>query len=109
MQEVFGGSSGSSEAQSQYTSRAKSREKSKTVDVTPDAYKALRNPLAGALQNIMGGNGAGINKLISGMGGGGQESMVAPIGANEQQVLNQLMTETAAGNPRGRFFVCGMA
>ncbi len=105
MQEVFGGSSGSSEAQSQYTSksRARSREKSKTIDVTPDAYKNLRNPLAQALQGIMGGNSAQMNKMLSGINPTGGGPMVAPIGANEKQVLDQLMTETAAGNPRDAY------
>ncbi len=104
-QEIFGGSSGSSEAQSQYTSRsrAKSKESSKTIDVTPDAYKSLRNPLATALQGIMGGNTSQLNTMLNGISPTGGGPMVAPIGANEQQVLDQLMKETAPGNERDAY------
>lgn len=92
---LFGGSKSESSSQSQYTSRAKSVERSKTIDVTPDQYKALRDPVSAALAALTSGNRAGLDKILSGFSnpnGGGP--LAAPITANEQAVLDQLNRDT---------------
>ena len=73
---IFGG--GSSETQSTST----------PVDMTPDAFKNLRDPFAEALRSL----------LQQGGPKGYEGPLTSPIGQNEQDVLNYLQANTGGGS-----------
>lgn len=91
MEQLFGGSSSESKATSH--SKAKSKSKSDTVDVTVDQYKGLRDAVAGGLLGLFGGSGSTTSNPFAGPNAVNPNDFVAPIGANEQTLLNRLMND----------------
>lgn len=74
-----------------------SSSKTTPKDMTPQAFKNLQGPLAGVLGKFIGAKPGGGNALLSGVPQY-QGPTSAPIGANEQALLGQLMNGPQAQN-----------
>lgn len=71
-----------------------SKSSSTPVDMTPAAFKAMQSPFASQLAKMLGTKSGGGNALLQGIPAyAGQ--MTAPMGANEQTILDQLMAQVS--------------
>lgn len=77
---------------------SKSKSSSKPVDMTPQAFKDLQQPFADVLQQFLGGISP---QEIENISSGYQGPTSAPIGANENTLLQQLMASTSGLGSNG--------